>query len=151
MHTLLLTALSLTVGSSCLAQVSLKNETSRPLSVAVLYTQETQTFKGLETVGWFNIIPGQTVQVLDQTPKDPNIYVYAVDPKTQKEVIGGGVLNRRSDKPSFNALIDPDGLKFTIQNANMSYHLDAHKSYKPVTFSHLPGLVTGTQTVLHLY
>lgn len=99
------------------AQVSFKNNYTKPVNIAIAWYHNAKDFKGWYSKGWFKVEPGEKIQVLSYLP-NCNIYYYAKTTDGTKIFDG---------KQSF--LVNPSDA-FTIKNADMEYVKSSNSSYK---------------------
>lgn len=98
------------------AQLSFKNSTSKPISVAIGWYSEGNDYTGYVTKGWYSIEPGETINPgLTFTSNDDFFFYYV-------KGFGGD-----------NELLVADDA-FEIKNANLQYVQDANPQYNWVKF-----------------
>lgn len=98
------------------SQLSIKNETSEPISITIGWYSEGDNFNGYVTKGWWNIEPGFTIEPgLYFTSDNDHFYYYA-----------------KGWSGNIQFLVS-DGA-FEIKNADMQYVKDKNPNYYWVNF-----------------
>ncbi len=108
------------IGSKGFSQLIIENDLTVPIYVCIGWEQKTGDFKGMETMGWYNIEPGQSANTGLNFSTDKNHFFYYAKTASgpYREVITGDI----------NLLVDPTN-HFTITNANLPYKKDEHPEY----------------------
>ena len=118
-RTILSFALIITTIVSARCQLKITNTTSQPINVAVAYQNKTGDFNGYYSVGWYNILPGETKETLSGILISRNYYYYAETEDMSLAWEGNG---------EYTFLVDPTN-GFNIKNANQQYVQDQTPSY----------------------
>jgi hypothetical protein len=101
------------------SQLSIKNGSSEPITVAIGWYSESEEYTGFVTKGWYNIEPGHTIDPgLYFTSNDDYFYYYAFSKSWEWK--GGG---------DYKLLIHSTDA-FTIKNAHLDYVKNENSSYQ---------------------
>lgn len=104
------------VGFKANSQLFIKNETSKPVSIAIGWHSDGDSFDGFVTKGWYNIEPGVTIAPgLYFTSDNDHFFYYA-----------------KGWSGNIQFLVSDDA--FEIRNADMQYQKDKNPSYRWVNF-----------------
>lgn len=99
------------------SQLSIKNNSSEPISIAVGWYSEKEEFTGFITKGWYNIEPGHTIDPgLYFTSNDDYFYYYA--------------FSKTGEWKGDNKLLVHSTDAFNIENANLEYVKNQNSNYQ---------------------
>jgi uncharacterized membrane protein len=94
-----------------------ENKTSRPIRLAFSYYQQTNTFKGWYSEGWWKMEPGEKIQVTGGQLTQKYYYFFACNDKGE------------AWEGDSKILVHPTEA-FKIQNANLEYVKEQHAAYQ---------------------
>lgn len=99
------------------SQLSIKNNSSEPISIAVGWYSEKEEFTGFITKGWYNIEPGHTIDPgLSFTSDDDYFYYYAFSESWEW-------------KGDYELLVHSTDA-FNIKNAHLEYVKNQNSNYQ---------------------
>ena len=109
--TILSFALIVTTIATAYCQLNFKNTTAQPIYIAVAYQNRNGDFDGYYSIGWYKVVPNETIEILPGVLVSRNYYYYAYAEDMSSVWEGGG---------DYPFLVNPNDA-FKIKNANQQY------------------------------
>jgi uncharacterized membrane protein len=135
MRKLFLITLMILISQNYKSQIYFKNNTEKPVFVALVHYRSWSDFKGWVSDGWFYVLPNEKKEILGYNPFGQYIYYYAQTKDATQKFEG---------KHSF--LVHPND-SFKIVNADKDYVKEEQPEYRWCSFREID---KGTMDVLKI-